>query len=319
MTYLLRLLVAALALAATAAWPQAPFPSKSVRIVVPFPAGGAADLLARSLGDALSESWGQQVVVENKPGASSMVATHQVQRMAPDGYTLLMVAPSFLMNPMLTADARYDPLRDFAPVALLVTSPVVLAVPPSSSARSLRELLDYARANPGKSSFAAVGPGTVQQIIGEMLEIQAKIDWVYAPFAGGAPAVTAALGSHVDAVIANYSEVSAFIAAGKLRALAVGTRDRIDALKDVPTLHELGYSMVDGTIWFGLVAPAGTPREVVERINASIQRAMQRPALREKLLTQSLYPAAGEPFGAFLAGQAPGYERVIRQASLGRR
>ena len=314
---LARLIVAIAASCVSLAWPQ-DFPSKPVRIVVPFPAGGAADLLARSVGDALAQSWGRQVVVENKPGASSMVATHHVQRTAPDGYTLLLVAPSFLMNPMLTPDARYDAMRDFTPVALMVTSPVVLAVPPSSSARSLRELIDYARAHPGKSSFAAVGPGTVQQMIGEMIEIQGKIDWVYAPFAGGAPAVTAALGGHVDAVIANYSEVSAFIATGRLRPLAVGTRERIDALRDVPTLNELGYSLVDGTIWFGLVAPANTPREVVERIRNEVQRVMDRPALREKLLTQNLYPAAAEPFGAFLATQAPGYERVIKQAALGR-
>ena len=318
MMLFLRLLFAAAAFAATAAQAQPAFPSKPVHIVVPFPAGGAADLLARSLGEALSESWGQHVVVDNRPGASSMLATHQVQRAPPDGYTLLMVAPSFLMNPMLTPEARYDPLRDFTPVALLVTSPVVLAVPPSSSAHTLRELIDYARAHPGRSSFAAVGPGTLQQMIGEMLEIEAKIDWVYAPFPGGAPAVTAALGSHVDAVIANYSEVSAFISAGKLRPLAVGTRQRIEALRDVPTLHELGYSLVDGTIWFGLVAPAHMPREIAERIHADIQRALQRPAVREKLLTQSLYPAA-EPLGPFLAAQAPRYEHVIKQASLGRR
>jgi tripartite-type tricarboxylate transporter receptor subunit TctC len=299
------------------AWAQ-PFPSKSVHLVVPFPAGGTADLLARTLGEQLSAGWGNPVIIDNRPGAGSIVATQLVQHAAPDGYTLLMVAPSFLVSPMLNRDSRYDAQADFTPVALLVTSPLVLAVNPSLNVGSLKELVELARAQPGKLSFATVGPNTTQQMIGEMLKIEAKMDWIYAPYAGGAPSVTALLGGHVTAVIANYSELSAQLAGGKLRALAVGSRDRLDALKDVPTLEELGYTTIDGTIWFGLAAPAGTPRAVIDRMQADIARAMRNAAVRDKLTAQNLFPVEQPPaeFPAFLAAQAQKYARLIREANL---
>ncbi len=255
--------------------------------------------------------------METKPGAGSIVATSYVQRAAPDGTTLLMVAPSLVMNPMLSAEAKYDALRDFAPVALLVNSPLVIAVNPQSPAHSLDDLIEAARRSPGQLTYAAVGPNTTQQMIGEMLKIESKIDWVYAPYPGGAPSVTAALGGHVSAVIANYSEVSAQVAAGRLRVLAVGTRERLESLKDVPTLAELGHSLIDPIIWFGIVAPAGTPREVVDRIRTDTQRAMTLASVREKLLAQNLYPTTNrEPFAAFLAAQAQRYAALVKQAGL---
>ncbi|HUQ29441.1 MAG TPA: tripartite tricarboxylate transporter substrate binding protein [Usitatibacter sp.] len=316
MTRLFAALLASLALVAPATRAQT-FPSKPVHLVVPFPAGGTADLLARSMADVLAESWRQPVVVENKPGAGSLLATQYVQRAPPDGATLLMVAPSFVVNPMVSAEAHYDALKDFVPVTLLVTSPLVVVVNAASPARTLKELIELARASPGKLSFASVGPNTTQQMIGEMLKLEEKIDWVYAPYAGGAPAVTALLGNHVAAVIGNYSEVSAHIGAGKLRAVAVGTRERLEALKDVPTLGELGYSLIDATIWFGIVAPAGTPAAAVERIRADMQRAVSLASVREKLVAQSLYPTtSGEPFGAFLSAQSQRYGALIRQARL---
>ncbi len=312
---------AALALLAglwTAAAFAQPFPAKPVHIVVPFPAGGTADLLARVLSDQLAELWGKPVVVDNKPGAGSIVATRYVQGAPPDGYNLLLMAPSFVVNPMLKKEAGYDALRDFAPVCLAVTSPLVVVVNPNTAAHTLDELAAVTRASKGKASFAAVGPGTTQQMIGEMLRLDAKMDWVYAPYAGGAPAVSALLGGHVTAVIANYSEVSAQVLAGKLRAVAVGSRERLDALKDVPTLAELGYETVDGTIWFGFVAPAGTPKDVAQKLGADIQRALKVPAVREKLVAQFLFPvdSAPDPFGAFLRTQVTKYAAIIRKAGI---
>jgi tripartite-type tricarboxylate transporter receptor subunit TctC len=316
MNRVLRCLIALLVLAATCASAQT-FPSRPVHIVVPFPAGGTADLLARSIAEVLAQSWQQPVVVENKPGAGSILATQYVQRAAPDGSTLLMVAPSFVMNPMLSREAGYEALRDFAPVTLLVTSPLVVVVNPASPAKTLKDLVELARANPGRLTFAAVGPNTTQQMIGEMLRLESKFDWIYAPYPGGAPSVTAVLGDHVAAAIANYSEVSAQLAAGKLRALAVGTPGRLDALKDVPTLREAGYSLIDGTIWFGIVAPAGTPAATVERIRNDMQRVMSVTSVREKLMSQSLFPASpGETFGPFLAGQSQRYSVIIKQAGV---
>ena len=310
-------LASLLLLASLGAAAQA-FPAKPVRLVVPFPAGGSADLIARTLGEQLSAYWAQPVLIENKPGAGSIIATQYVQRAPADGYTLLVMAPSFLVNPMLQPEAKYDAAKDFAPVALVLTSPLVLVVNSSLPARSVKELAELARSSPGRFSFATVGPATTQQMIGEMLRMEAGIDWVYAPYPGGAPAVTALLGGHVSAVIGNYSEVSQQVAAGKLRALAVGSRERLEVLKDVPTLTELGYVAIDGTIWFGIVAPAGTPRETIQRLQADIGRALQVPAVREKLVAQGLFAPEGssETFGEFLAGQARKYERIIKDAGI---
>jgi len=294
------------------------FPGKAVRLVVPYPAGGTADLLARTLGDQLTAYWGQPVVIENRPGAGSMLGTQYVQRAPADGYTLLMMAPSFVVNPMLQPDAKYDALKDFAPVALVVTSPLVLVVNPSLPARSLKELGDLSRATPGKFSYGTVGPGTTQQMLGEILKGESKIDWVYAPYPGGAPSVTALLGNHVTAVIANYSEVSQQLAAGKLRALAVGSPERLEALQDVPTIAELGFDPAMGTIWFGIVVPAGTPRVAIERLQNDIGRALKVPAVREKFVAQNLYPAQTPPeqFGAFLAAQVQKYSKIIKDAGI---
>jgi tripartite-type tricarboxylate transporter receptor subunit TctC len=314
----LRSRLASLLLLASLGAAAQPFPTKPVTLVVPFPPGGSADFLARTVGDQLSGIWKQPVLIENKPGAGSIVATQYVQRAAPDGYTLLVMAPSFVVNPMLQPDAKYDAASDFAPVALLVTSPLVLVVNSALPARSVKELGQLARATPGRFSFAAVGPGTTQQMIGEMLRLDAGMDWVYAPYPGGAPAVTALLGSHVTAVIGNYSEVSQQIAAGKLRALAVGSRDRLQALPDAPTLAELGYDAIDGTIWFGVVAPVGTPREVVRRVKADIGRALEVPAVRDKLAAQSMYIPEGTPeeFGGFLDAQTRKYAKIIKGAGI---
>ena len=317
MHFLRAALALAFLLASHVAWPQA-FPAKPVHIVVPFPAGGSADIIARTLGDYLSEQWGKPVIVENRPGAGSILATQFVQRAPADGYTVVVVAPSFVMNPILSADARYDALKDFTPVALVVTSPLVLAVHPSLPAGSMKELVELARASPGKLTFATVGPRTTQQLIGEMIKLEARLDWVYVPYPGGAPSVTALLGNHVTAVVANYSELSQQVAAGRLRALAVGSRERLEALKDVPTLAELGYESVDGTIWFGIVAPAGTPRDVVYRFHDAISRALGTPSVRNKLVVQSLFPAQTTPedFAVFLAAQTRKYAALIKQAGI---
>ncbi|HET9579406.1 MAG TPA: tripartite tricarboxylate transporter substrate binding protein [Usitatibacter sp.] len=312
-------LVSALWLAALCAGAAAQgFPAKPVHLVVPFPAGGSADLLARVLGEQLTGYWKQPVLVENKPGAGSIVATQYVQRAPADGYTLLLMAPSFVVNPMLKKEAGYDAMKDFTPVTIIVTSPLVVVVNPSLPARTLKELGELSRTSSGKFSFAAVGPGTTQQMIGEMLRLEGKFDWVYAPYPGGAPAVTALLGNHVTAVVANYSEVSSQVLSGKLRAVAVGSRERLDVLKDVPTLAELGYQMVDGTIWFGFVAPAGVPSDVVHKLQADIARALKERAVREKFVAQGLYPAESTPeqFAAFLDAQVRKYSGLIKQADI---
>jgi tripartite-type tricarboxylate transporter receptor subunit TctC len=295
-----------------------PFPGKTVHIVNPYAAGGSGDIVARILADSLADQWGVPVVVENRPGAGGLLGTLHVQRSPGDGYTLLLASPSFVMSPVLRAEARYDPAKDFVAVTRVATSPLVVAVHEAFEARSLGDLLELARKAPGRLTYAAVGPGTVPHLVGEMLRLDAKVDWIYAPYQGGAPAVIAVLGGHVSVVVANYAELRSYIAAGKMRALAVGSSERLEALPRVPTLAERGHDAIEGTIWFGLVAPGGTPREVAQRIAASVRRALESQAVRDKLVEQGLLPMENSPeeFAAFLGAQGARFEKVIRRAGI---
>jgi tripartite-type tricarboxylate transporter receptor subunit TctC len=254
------------------------FPTKAVHFVVSFPPGGTADTLMRILVDPLSARWGQPVIVDNRPGASTIIGSEIVARAPADGYTLLMNGPSFLINPSLRPKMPFDVFKDFAPVTLLANSPLVLVVNSSSAERSLGALVDKARAHPGQPSYATVGPGTPQHIVGEMLKLEAKIDLIYVPYAGGAPAVNALLGNHVAVVIANHSEVAQHVAAGTLRALAVASPERIEMLPDVPTIAESGFKNVQGIAWFGIVAPIGTPKDRIARIQTDLALVLaERP------------------------------------------
>jgi tripartite-type tricarboxylate transporter receptor subunit TctC len=294
------------------------FPTKPVHFVVPFPPGGTADILMRILADPLSERWGKPVIVENRPGASTIIGSEIVARAPADGYMLLMNSASFLINPSLRPKMPYDAFKDFAPVMLLVNSPLVVVVNSSSPAKSLGALVDEARARPGQLSYATVGPGTTQQIIGEMLKLEAKIDLLYVPFAGGAPAVNAILGNHVAVVIANYSEVAQHLAAGTLRALAVASPARIDLLPEVPTISELGFKDVQGTVWFGIVAPAGTPANTITRIQTDLAFVLKLPTVRGKLVAQGLYPVGSttDEFVPYMRAVSVRYEKVIQAAGI---
>jgi len=294
------------------------FPTKPVHFVVPFPPGGTADVLMRILADPLSERWGKPIIVDNRPGASTMIGSEIVARAPADGYSLLMNSASFLINPSLRAKMPFDVFKDFAPVMLLVNSPLLLVVNSSFAAKSLSALVDEARARPGQLSYATVGPGTTQQIIGEMLKLEAKIDLVYVPYAGGAPAVNAILGNHVTVVIANYSEVAQHLAAGTLRALAVASPERIDLLPNVPTISESGFKDIQGTVWFGIVAPAGTPKDTITRIQTDLALVLRLPTVRDKLVAQGLYPVGSttDEFGPYMRAVSVKYEKVIQAAGI---
>src|SRR5258706_6475492 len=216
------------------------FPTKTCRIVAPFQTGGAGSLLAHVVAGSLSQRWGKPVIVDNRPGAGTIVGTEVVAHAAADGHTLLLNTGAFVINTSLRRSMPYDAFKDFAPVTQLTSSPMVLVVNPSSPAKSLRDLLEDARAHPGQLSYATPGPGTNQHLLGEMLKIAARVDMVDIPYPGGAPAVTALLGNHVQAVIANYAEVAHHIAAGKLRALAVSWPNRLERLPEGSTLFRSG-------------------------------------------------------------------------------
>ena len=292
--------------------------ARTIRIVVPFPAGGSADDLARLLAEEIGRSRGVNLVIENRPGAGTVVASEAVSRAAPDGNTLLIVANSFVINPSLKK-LNYDPFVSFAPVCHLVSSPLIIAVNSDAPYRSLADLVNAAHAKPGELTMASVAPATTQHIAFEMLKRAADINMIHVPYPGGAPAVTALLGGHVTAVIANYSEVEAYLAAGgRLRALATASRQRIQAAPDLPTVAESGYPNYESEVWFGIVAPAKTAPETISQLAGWFRAALQSASVREKLQQQEMYPvgACGADFAAHLRQQFDAYARVIREADI---
>jgi tripartite-type tricarboxylate transporter receptor subunit TctC len=266
----------------------------------------------------MAETLGQQVLVENKPGAGTVIATEYVARAPADGHTLLLMGNSFTINPGLHAKLPYDPVKDFAPVTQLVISPQVLVAGPTLQVKSLAEFIALVKSRPGKFSLATVGPATTQHMGSEMLKGAMKIDLIYTPFPGGAPAVTALVGGHVDAVLANYSEVGQQIAAGKIRAIAVTSRERLDLLKDVPTVAESGFPDFELAAWFGLVATGGSPPAAIARLNAAAVRALKTPEVREKLIAQGMYPVgtAPEQFDAHIRSEMAKNAKVIKEAGI---
>src|SRR6202163_4807137 len=293
--------------------------ARTIRIVVPFPAGGSADDLARLLAEEIGRTRGVNLVTENRAGAGTVVATEAVSRAAPDGNgnTLLIVANSFVINPSLKK-LNYDPFVSFAPVCHLVSTPLIIAVNSDSPYRSLADLIAAAHAKPGELTLASVAPATTQHIAFEMFKRVADMNMIHVPYPGGAPAVTALLGGHVTAVIANYSEVEAHLTSGKLRALATASRHRIASAPDLPTVAESGYPNYDAEVWFGLVAPAKTPAETISQLADWFGAALKAPTVKEKLQTLEMYPVGtcGADFAAHLRVQFDAYARVIREADI---
>jgi tripartite-type tricarboxylate transporter receptor subunit TctC len=285
--------------------------------VVPFPPGGTADVIARIIAQQAGQASGQSFVIENRPGAGTIIATDLVNRAAPDGTTLLLMANSFVINPSLRASLPYDPLS-FEPICLLVNSPQVVVVNSASPYRSLGELFADAKARPGELSYATVGPATTQHIAGEALRRAAGLNITYVPYPGGAPAVNALLGGHVAAVLTNYSEVMEQVNAGKLRALAVTTSERIPPLPDVPTLSEAGHKDLEATAWFGMMAPPKTPKETMTQLITTFKAALQTPDVSSKLTAQGLYPvgACGTDFAEHVRKQHESYARAVRELNI---
>ena len=294
------------------------FPSKPVHIVVPFTPGGTADVMARLIGQKMSEALGQQVLVENRPGGGTVIGTEYVARAPADGHTMLLMANSFTINPNVRAKLPYDPLKDFTPVTMLVKSPQVLVVNPALGVKSLAEFVALAKSKPGKLSLATVGPATTQHIASEMLKGVMKVDMIYVPYPGGAPAAGALAGGHVDAVLANYSEVAQHIQSGKARAIAVTSAERTDTLKEVPTVSESGYPGFEATAWFGLVATGGSPPAAIARLNAEVNKALKAPDVREKLITLGMYPVGTTPgeFDAHIRSEIVKYGKVIKDSGI---
>jgi tripartite-type tricarboxylate transporter receptor subunit TctC len=294
------------------------YPTRAVRIVVPSPPGGGTDIVARVLAADFSKSFAQPFVVENKPGAGNMIGIEAVARAAPDGYTLLMVPATLALNSVLYKKVPYHPIRDFAPITLAATAPLVLIVHPSVPAQSLAEFVAYAKRQPGKMSYATAGIGTAPHLCMELLKSMAGIDLLHIPYKGTAPAVADVISGQVAAMFATALTARPVIDSGRVRALAVSTPQRVSALPGVPPVAEAGVPGYSAIQWYGLLAPAGTPPPVIARINAEALRSLRSAEMKERLAADGAEPQGSTPeeFGALIRSELEKWGRVTRAAGI---
>ena len=293
------------------------YPVKPIRMVVPFTPGGSNDLLGRVLAQKLHATWGQPAIIDNRPGGGSTIGIETVVRAVPDGYTLLLTSGGIASNVSLYK-LSFNPVKDLAPVALLAQMPYLLAVHPSVPAKSALELINLAKAQPGKFTFASSGVGTSSHLTGEMFRLQARIDMLHIAFKGGGPAVNAVIGGEVQVIFNVITGTLPYARSGKLRALGVSTSKRIEVAPDLPTIAESGLPGYEVIAWYNLFAPAGTPRPVINKINAEINRILQQPDVRERLLTLGVVPLSGTPeaLGDYLQFEITRWAKLIREAGI---
>jgi tripartite-type tricarboxylate transporter receptor subunit TctC len=299
------------ALAAAQAWP-----SKPVRIIVAYPPGGGIDVMARQLADRLTGAWGQPVVVENRPGANTIVATDAVAKSAADGHTVLMTTDAtFSINPHLYAKLPFDTQRDFVPVTMLVLLQQMLVAHPSLAANTVPELIELAKKNPGKINYASYGSGSQPHLSGEMLKYKAGIDLTHVPYKGISLAVPAVMAGEVQLTFAGIATSTPQLKSGRIKALAIGGRSRSPLFPQVPTFAELGYPEVETHAWFGLFVPAGSPREAVERIHRDTKKVLDEPDFRQKQLIDKGYEVVGsspQEFSAYIKSDYESRGRAVK-------
>jgi tripartite-type tricarboxylate transporter receptor subunit TctC len=316
-----RLSAAALALAVLAAGPalaQQSYPSRTITIIAPFSPGTGIDILARTCGQKLSERWGVPVVVDNKPGASGNIGTELAARAAGDGYTLMMTATTFALNSALSKKAQYDPLKSFAPVSLVATGVLSFAVSANTPAANIGEFVALAKSNPGKLNYASSGNGTPQHLTMELFKLTAGVDVTHVPYKGAAEATKDLAGGYVDAMILPVHTVAPLVHAGKVRLLAVLNDERSPVFPAVPTLRDAGYPEVESSVWYGLMAPATTPADIVRKLNGEISAILALADVKEILGRQGLAPAGGQPerLSRLVGAELERWRRVIAQAKI---
>jgi tripartite-type tricarboxylate transporter receptor subunit TctC len=294
------------------------YPSKPIRMVVPFPAGGVVDFVARQIGQKMADSMGQSVVIENRVGAGGTIATEATARSAPDGYTVLVVFDSHAVNPYIYKNLRYDIFKDLASVSLVAQIPLAFMSPRSFAANTIADVVRMAKEKPGALSYGSPGPGTSGHLAAEQFKLLAGVDILPVPYRGGAPLLTALLGEQVPFGIAAPTAFLSNIADGKLKALAVTSRHRSPALPNVPTMIEAGYPALDSGAWVGVVVAAGTPAAVIGRLNSEVDKAVKDPALGKIFLEQMIEPVGSTPaaFDAFLHAEHDKWGKVIKDAKL---
>lgn len=312
-----RLVFAAIVLLAGGANGQ-PYPAKPIRMIIGFPPGGATDISARAIAQKLSESLGQQVIVDNRPGAASNIGAEAVARAAPDGYTLFQGTVSTSINPSLYSKLAYDPVRDFAAIALLANTPFLLVVHPSVPAVNVKELVTFAKARPGQLNYASAGAGSGAHLFMELFTAHTGLKLVHVSYRGAAAATTDVIAGQVPLMFDNIFTTLPIAKSGKFRALAVSTAQRSAIAPELPTVAESGVPGYDANAWFGLFAPAATPRELIARLNAETVKALQTPDMRERLRGLGATPGGGSPeqFATFFKNEVAKWGRVIKQVGV---
>lgn len=309
------LLLAALMLSMSGHAAEQSYPGRVLRFIVPGPPGGATDILARTIAQKLTESWGQQVIVDNRAGASGIIGTELTARAAPDGYTIMMGhSGTHAINVGLRKTLPYDPVKDFAPITLVATAPNVLVVPPSLPARSVKELIALAKAKPGQFNYASAGVGFSQHLAGELFSTMAGIKMTHVAYKGSAPALTDVMAGNVLLMFSNIPACIAQVRSNRLRALGVSSLKRSSAMPEVPTIAESGLSGYEAIAWFGVFAPAGLPQDLVKRLHGDIVRILAQPDVRDRTVQQGADPVGNTPeeFGKFVQTEIRKWAKVIR-------
>ena len=305
-------------LAGTAAQAQSPadkYPDKPVRIIVPYPPGGSVDVLGRVIAQRMQENFGQTVIVENRPGAGTMIGTAAAAKADPDGYTLLIAVSAHTTNPAFHAAMQYDSIKDFAPVALLARTPVVLYSHPSLPATNVKELAALGAAKTHTLNFGSAGAGSMTHLTGELLKIKAGIDMLHIVYRGGTPAMSDLLAGHLPLQFATVAQALPQYKAGQLRAIGISSETRYASVPEIPTFKEQGIDLVT-TEWYGLLAPAGTPRPIIDKLNGEMKRIMALPNMGDRLMAIELVTSTPEELGTFIQSETDRWAPLIKQLGL---
>ena len=297
---------------------QSPYPTRAVRLIVPSSPGGGTDISARILAPQLTQFLGQQVVVENRPGAGTMIGGEAVARAAPDGYTLLMGISTLAINPAMYKKVSYDALKDLAPISQAVALSNVLVIHPSLPSRNLKEFITFARARPGQINFASAGVGTSPHLSMELFLVLANLKMLHVPYKGSGPGVTDLIAGHVPVMMPNMLSAQPHIKSGRIRALGVTGTKRAPGADDIPTIAEAGLPGYEAVQWYGVLAPAATPRDIITKLHAGVVRALQNPDVRQRLLNDGAEPVGSSPeeFAAYLRSETTKWAKVIQAAGI---
>ena len=305
-----------LALAAPALG-QADYPNRPVRLIIPFPPGGSNDVVGRMIGTQLSEKLGKQVIIDNRAGAGGVVGTEIASKAPADGYTLLVISLAHAVNPWLYK-LPYDPIKDFAPIGVMGSGPNVIVVHPSLPVNSIKDLIALAKKQPGELQYASAGIGSFQHLGGELFKLEAGVDILHVPFKGGGPAMIDVVGGHTKVMFSSLVQTTPHIKTGKLRALGVGSKGRSKVLPDVPSVAEAGVPSYEAVNWWGIVAPAGTPQPIIDKVHAALTAAQDSPEVEKQFASEGAVVVKKSPaeFGAFMASEMKKWEQVVKKGGI---